>query len=89
MNTIDLDEKISSRLSRLRDNLIKNGKVISHYAKHYRGILLRECAKNTLASLEDLENMEIQGLKLLEIQTKPYKKSQKIFLSHMRKLMTI
>ena len=28
MNTIDLDEKISSRLSRLRDNLIKNGKVI-------------------------------------------------------------
>ena len=28
MNTIDLDEKISSRLSRLRDNLIKNGEVI-------------------------------------------------------------
>lgn len=61
---------------------IKNGKVISHYAKHYRGILLRECAKNTLASLEDLENMEIQGLKLLEIQTKPCKKSQKIFLTY-------
>ena len=28
MNTTLLDEKISSRLSRLRDNLIKNGKVI-------------------------------------------------------------
>lgn len=61
---------------------IKNGKVVSHYAKHYRGILLRECAKKTLASLKDLENMEIQGLRLLEIQTKPYKKSQKIFLTY-------
>lgn len=61
---------------------IKNGKVVSHYAKHYRGILLRECAKNTLASLKNLENMEIQGLRLLEIQTKPYKKSHKIFLTY-------
>lgn len=43
-------------------NFIKNGKVISHYAKHYRGILLRVCAQEKLTHLEDLENLYIEAL---------------------------
>lgn len=61
---------------------IKNGKVVSHYAKHYRGILLRECAKNALTSLKDLESLEIEGLKLLEIAQKTHKKNHKILLTY-------
>lgn len=47
---------------------VKNGKVISHYAKHYRGILLRACAIEELACLADLENLYLEGLKLESVQ---------------------
>ena len=43
MNTIDLDEKISSRLSRLRDNLIKNGKVIPGTTDTMFKIVMTSC----------------------------------------------
>ena len=61
---------------------LKNSKVVSHYAKHYRGILLKECAKSQLQSLNDLKNLEIQGLKLLNIDTKTIKNIQKNFLTY-------
>ena len=43
MNTIDLDEKISSRLSRLRDNLIKNGEVIPGTTDTMFKIVMTSC----------------------------------------------
>ena len=43
MDTIDLDEKISSRLSRLRDNLIKDGKVIPGTTDTMFKIVMTSC----------------------------------------------
>ena len=43
MNTIHSDEKISSRLSRLRDNLIKNGKVIPGTTDTMFKIVMTSC----------------------------------------------
>jgi cytoplasmic iron level regulating protein YaaA (DUF328/UPF0246 family) len=49
---------------------VKNGKVVSHWAKAYRGIVLREIAKAGVKTLRDALALPIEGLKLLEIQTK-------------------
>ena len=49
---------------------IKDGKVISHWAKAYRGIVLREVAKAKISSLEDFMNLSIENLSIEEIQTK-------------------
>lgn len=49
---------------------IKEGKVVSHWAKAYRGIVLREIAKAGIESLEEFMKLPIQGLSILEIQTK-------------------
>lgn len=52
---------------------IKEGKVVSHWAKAYRGIALREAAKAGVESLEDFTKLPIEGLALQEIQTKKNK----------------
>ena len=52
---------------------IKEGKVVSHWAKAYRGIVLREVAKAGIESLEAFMQLPIQGLSILEIQTKKNK----------------
>jgi cytoplasmic iron level regulating protein YaaA (DUF328/UPF0246 family) len=49
---------------------IKNGKVISHWAKYYRGKVLQEIAKNKISSHAEFMNMQIDGLQLNEIQEK-------------------
>ena len=49
---------------------VKEGKVVSHWAKAYRGIVLREIAKTGIESLEAFMKLPIQGLSILEIQTK-------------------
>ena len=49
---------------------LKDGKVISHWAKHYRGILLKHLAKNNIVSIADFMNSVVEGLKLVEIQEK-------------------
>ena len=49
---------------------IKEGKVVSHWAKAYRGIVLREVAKFKIDSLEDFMKLPIQNLSIDEIQTK-------------------
>lgn len=48
---------------------LKDGKTISHWAKAYRGIVLREIAKNNIASMEEFISLEIEGLKVHEIHT--------------------
>ena len=52
---------------------IKNGKVVSHWAKAYRGIVLREIAKANIESLEAFMKLSIDKLSIDEIQTKKNK----------------
>jgi len=52
---------------------IKEGKVVSHWAKAYRGIVLREIAKNKIETLEKFMNLSIENLSINEIQTKKNK----------------
>ena len=52
---------------------IKEGKVVSHWAKAYRGIVLREIAKADVESIEEFMKLPIEGLSIQEIQTKKNK----------------
>jgi len=52
---------------------IKEGKVVSHWAKAYRGIVLREIAKAGIESIDDFMKLPIEGLSIKEIQTKKNK----------------
>lgn len=48
---------------------LKSGKTVSHWAKAYRGIVLRECAKHNISTLKEFMALEIQGLQVKEIKT--------------------
>ncbi|MEY3090176.1 MAG: hypothetical protein RL113_492 [Pseudomonadota bacterium] len=48
---------------------IKEGKVVSHWAKAYRGIVLKEIAKANIKTLEEFIKLPIEGLTIQEIQT--------------------
>lgn len=52
---------------------IKDGKVVSHWAKAYRGIVLREIAKAGITSIEAFMKLPMEGLSIHEIQTKKNK----------------
>jgi len=52
---------------------IKGGKVVSHWAKAYRGIVLREIAKSEVTNMDDFMKLCIEGLQIHEIQTKKNK----------------
>jgi len=52
---------------------LKNGKTVSHWAKAYRGIVLRELAKHNINSLAEFQALEIEGLQIQEIQIKKNK----------------
>jgi cytoplasmic iron level regulating protein YaaA (DUF328/UPF0246 family) len=52
---------------------IKDGKVVSHWAKAYRGKALREIAKAGAKNIEEFMALSIQGLSLSEIQTRKNK----------------
>jgi len=47
---------------------LKNGKSVSHYAKAYRGLMLREIALNQAKSRDDILNINFENLKFLEIK---------------------
>jgi cytoplasmic iron level regulating protein YaaA (DUF328/UPF0246 family) len=42
---------------------------VSHWAKAYRGIVLKEMAINNITSLAEFASLEIEGLKVEEILT--------------------
>ena len=46
---------------------LKNGKVVSHWAKAYRGLVLRALAQNSIKNIDDFMNMNISGVKINEI----------------------
>ena len=47
---------------------LKDGKVVSHWAKAYRGSILREVAKHNISSMAEFMALEIDGLNVKEIQ---------------------
>ena len=47
---------------------LKNGKTVSHWAKAYRGIVLRELAKHNISSLDEFMSLEIPTLNVQEIK---------------------
>lgn len=58
------------KASVLTFKFIKDGKVVSHWAKFYRGKVLQEMAKNKISNHSEFMAMQIPGLKLNEIQEK-------------------
>jgi len=52
---------------------IKDGKVVSHWAKAYRGIVLHEIAKAGIESIKEFMQLPIEGLSIHEIQKKKNK----------------
>ena len=57
---------------------LKGGKVVSHWAKAYRGIVLREAAKANIDSINSLIAMDIEGLMVEEI-TETKKKKEIVY----------
>ncbi len=53
---------------------LKNGKTVSHWAKAYRGIVLREIAKAQINSLDDFMHLEIENLQIHEIKEQKLKR---------------
>lgn len=47
---------------------LKGGKVVSHWAKAYRGLVLRAAALNKIESIEEFMALEIEGLSVHEIK---------------------
>ena len=47
---------------------LKGGKVVSHWAKAYRGLVLRYCAINQVESIEEFIKLNIPQLDILEIR---------------------
>jgi len=52
---------------------VKNDKVVSHFAKAYRGLVLREIAKNELESIDDVIKLPIKNLAPREIKESKFK----------------
>ena len=61
---------INQLLPLLHFKFLKDGKVVSHWAKYYRGKIVKELAQNNIRSFDELMRLEIEGLKLIEIQEK-------------------
>lgn len=53
---------------------LKEEKVVSHWAKAYRGILLREVANHQIGSIDELIGMNVEGLMIREIIERKMKK---------------
>jgi len=58
--------KVTSPYSTLK--FLKDGKTVSHWAKAYRGLVLRELAKHNIGSLEQFKSLEIPNLSVHEIK---------------------
>jgi len=55
------------KLNYLTMKFVKNGKVVSHFAKAYRGEVLREMAKTGAKNEEEIKELEIKNLYIKEI----------------------
>ncbi len=48
---------------------LKNGKVVSHWAKAYRGLVLKAVANANVKNMNEFKKLEIDGLNIHEIKT--------------------
>jgi cytoplasmic iron level regulating protein YaaA (DUF328/UPF0246 family) len=76
---IDLRAKFYEKFYKIKTDyitfkFIKNGKVVSHYAKKYRGLLLGYFATNNITSIEQIFDIKIDNLKQLEVLEEKNKK---------------
>jgi cytoplasmic iron level regulating protein YaaA (DUF328/UPF0246 family) len=60
-------EKIYKPKRAITFKFIKDGKVVSHFAKAYRGLLTRYIALNRPSNIEELLKIEFPGIKIAEI----------------------
>jgi len=58
--------KITSPYTTLK--FLKAGKTVSHWAKAYRGLVLKALAKNNISSLEQFKKLQIENLSIHEIK---------------------
>ena len=63
-------EKIYKPKNAITFKFIKNDKVVSHFAKAYRGTLTRHIALNRPKNLNEVLKIEFPGIKIIEIQEK-------------------
>lgn len=68
------DKFYKSKESYTTLKFLKGGKTVSHWAKAYRGIVLRELARHQVQSLDAFMALEIQQLKVEEIREVKNKK---------------
>lgn len=64
----DLFYKVKQPYTTLK--FLKDGKVVSHWAKAYRGLVLRSAAQNNVSSINEFISLEIQNLMVKEILKK-------------------
>jgi len=55
------------KVKTLKPKFLKNGKIVSHNAKEYRGLFLREAAIAKAANIDDIMKINIKNLKLIEV----------------------
>ena len=58
--------KITKKYTTLK--FLKNDKVVSHWAKAYRGIVLKAIAQNNISSIDEFMKLEIENLQIKEIK---------------------
>jgi len=71
---IDLRAKFYEKMFKPKNAItfkfIKNGKIVSHFAKAYRGILTRHIALHRPKHMEEVLKIEFPGIEIIEIQEK-------------------
>ena len=70
---LDLRAEFYEKFYRIRKpfatfKFLKNGKVVSHYAKAYRGIVLRQVAQNGVRNFDELCKIDIENLRLIDVK---------------------
>ena len=70
---LDLRAEFYEKFYRIRKpfatfKFLKNGKVVSHYAKAYRGRVLRQVAQNGVKNFDELCKMDIENLRLIDVK---------------------
>ena len=70
---LDLRAEFYEKFYRIRKpfatfKFLKNGKVVSHYAQAYRGIVLRQVAQNGVRNFDELCKIDIENLRLIDVK---------------------
>jgi len=63
-------EKIYKPKNSITFSFIKNGKIVSHFAKAYRGLLTRHIAIHKPTTIDELLKIEFPNVKIIEIREK-------------------